>query len=339
MQKLRVNMVSESEFTVQGHGVHTAFRELTDELQTRNDVELTVNKSNKGADITHIQTVGLYSAWKLITGKSKKVVSVHVIPESFVGSIVGATYWLPLARLYLKWFYSRADLLFAVSNTVAHELQATMHIKKPIEVFYNTVSMKSYAGTKDMKASARRSLSIKPKEWVVVGNGQVQPRKRLDTFFETAMLCPDVTFIWIGGIPFKQLGAEYGKMNSLMEQTPPNVRMTGIIDHEKVRTYLHAADVFFLPAEQENHPMCVLEAAGAQLPIVLRDIPEYDDTFKDDALLISHASEAAEHIVSLRDNPSFMEKSKVATLRIAKRFDSKAGAEIAVAKYRELITK
>ena len=31
-ERLTVNMISESEFTVQGHGVHTAYKEITDEI-------------------------------------------------------------------------------------------------------------------------------------------------------------------------------------------------------------------------------------------------------------------------------------------------------------------
>lgn len=34
-KKLIVNMISESEFTVQGHGVHTAYKEITDALRKR----------------------------------------------------------------------------------------------------------------------------------------------------------------------------------------------------------------------------------------------------------------------------------------------------------------
>ena len=159
----------------------------------------------------------------LLFGSGKKVVSVHVLPASFVGSLVGARFWLPLAALYLRWFYGRADMLFAVSGTVAHELKTTLKLgKKRIETFYNTVNMQHYASTPDERVAARKKLGIAEDATLVLGNGQVQPRKRLDTFYETAELLPDVQFIWIGGIPFKRLGADYGEMNHLMEHPPKN---------------------------------------------------------------------------------------------------------------------
>jgi 1,2-diacylglycerol-3-alpha-glucose alpha-1,2-galactosyltransferase len=112
---VRVTQVSESEFTVQGHGVHTAYKELTNALKKRDDVEVVVNQYTQ-TDITHIHTVGLYSLRHLLFSPSKKVVSAHIVPESLVGSLVGVKLWLPLAKLYLRWFYNRADLLFAVSD-------------------------------------------------------------------------------------------------------------------------------------------------------------------------------------------------------------------------------
>ncbi len=338
MKKIKLNMISESEFTVQGHGVHTAYIELTNALRKCDDVNVLVNKDRKDADITHIQTLGLYSLRRLLFGPGKKVVSVHVVPDSLIGSIVLAKYWSPIARAYFKWFYGRADMLFAVSQMVADVLINEMQIdKKRVKLFYNTVDMSKYKCSPKDKASARQALGISKDAFVVIGNGQIQPRKRLDTFIETAIQCPDVRFIWVGGIPFKQLGAEYSKMKKLMTSVPKNVTITDIIPLEAVRSYVQAADVFFLPAEQENHPMCVLEAAGAGLPIILRDIPQYADTFAHDAQLISTSQEAIDTIRALRNDEKLYKKAVKGAQVIAERFDSKNGAQLAIKYYRELI--
>ena len=86
-KKLIVNMISESEFTVQGHGVHTAFVEMTNALKDRDDIDIAVNKARLDADIVHAQTTGLYSMKKMRQSGGKKVVSAHVVPASFIGSI------------------------------------------------------------------------------------------------------------------------------------------------------------------------------------------------------------------------------------------------------------
>ena len=334
-KKLIVNMISESEFTVQGHGVHTAFKELTRALSLRDDVDIEVN-TNRTADIVHIQTIGPYSFMKLLSRNGKKVVSAHVVPDSFIGSLKGAKYWRPIGRWWLKTFYGKADLVLACSGMVRDELRDDMGLTN-VDLLYNTVNMDQYKITADDRKQARKRLNLRSDDFVVVGNGQVQPRKRLDTFISIAKSMPDARFFWVGGIPFKQLGAEASKMQHLMDNLPDNVTVTGVITLEEVKKYYQAADVFILPATQENHPMCVLEAAGASLPIVLRDIPQYNDTFRGHALMASTDEEFIEIVKKLRSDKDFYAKAQSGAKEIAKKFDSRTGAERVVEFYRSLI--
>lgn len=338
MKKIRINMVSESDVSVKGHGVHTAYDEMAKALEKRKDVELLRGEFGKtlDVDIVHLHTFGPYIWRKLLQKGPKKVISAHVVPASLVGSIILAKYWMPLMRRYMRWYYNRADKVLAVSGTVAGVLHKELRVPKDkIETFYNTIDMKQYVFTARDKAMARKKLGIKDDELVVLGNGQVQPRKRLDVFVEMAKELPDVTFIWVGGIPFKQLGADYQAMNRLMSDTPKNLKITGVIPHEEVSDYLAAANVFCLPAEQENHPMCVLEAAGAGLPIILRDIPEYDDTFASDAIRCKDGEFV--DAVRMLQKPAEYKKWQKKTAAIARRFDSDYAAQRLVDLYKQLI--
>ena len=331
-------MVSESEISVQGHGVHTAYEEMADALGKRTDVELIRGEFGKtvDCDIVHLHTIGSYTWRKLFQHGPKKVVSAHVVPASLVGSIALVKYWLPLMTWYMRWYYNKADKVLAVSGKVAEVLHHDLHVpKEKIEIFYNTVDMDRYAFTDKQKATARLKLGLKKNDFMVLGIGQVQPRKRLDIFVKMAKELPDVTFVWVGGIPFKKLGADYNAMQKLMASAPDNLRLAGIIPHGEVSDYLAAADAFCLPAEQENHPMCVLEAAGSGLPIILRDIPEYDDTFKQDALRCTDET-FADAVRLLRDDKKEYARWREKSGRIAKRFDSGAAAERLVKLYRSL---
>jgi 1,2-diacylglycerol-3-alpha-glucose alpha-1,2-galactosyltransferase len=336
MRTLKVNMISESTFTVQGHGVHTAFLEMTNALAARPDANVVVNKFRRKADITHIQTFGPYSLLHLWFGSGKKVVSVHVVPDSLVGSIVGAKRFYGLAKWYLRHFYGRADLLLSVSKMVDDTLRSQLHIKKPTQVLYNTVDMSIYATSPADKNAARVALGLPESAQVVVSCAQIQPRKRFDLFCEAAKALPDTTFIWIGGIPFKHLGADYNHMHQLLNDKPANVTVTGVIEHDDVRRYLQSADVFFLPSEQENHPMAVLEAAGVGLPIVVRDIPEYNDTFKNDVVRGTDET-FVEIIKKLGTDQAFREAAVKGAADIARRFDSRAGGEHLVEAYKSIL--
>ncbi len=339
MQKIRVNMVSESDISVQGHGVHTAYEEMAVALEKRDDVEVLRGAFGRSVDcdVVHLHTLGSYTWRKLFQKGPKKVVSAHVVPASFLGSIIMAKYWLPLARLYMRWYYNRADKVLAVSGTVAKILRDELHVsKEKIEIFYNTIDMSQYAPSAAKKKQARKELGFTSNDFIVIGNGQVQPRKRLDIFVKMAQAFPDVKFVWVGGIPFKQLGADYKSMQRLMAKLPANFTVTGIVPHAGVKDYLMAADIFCLPAEQENHPMCVLEAAGAGLPIVIRNIPEYDDTFGDDAWRCDD-DQFSDAIKKLHDDRAAYKKWQQKSAEIAKRFDSGEAAERLVKLYRQLL--
>jgi 1,2-diacylglycerol-3-alpha-glucose alpha-1,2-galactosyltransferase len=332
---MRISVVSESEFTVQGHGVHTAYVELTNALKKRGDAEVVVNQSGQ-ADITHLHTIGIYALRRLLFDRSKKVVSAHIVPASLVGSLVGAKLWLPLARHYLCWFYNRGDLVFAVSDETKREL-LKLGVTKPIEIVYNLIDTSQYKTTPSDKKAARTALGIAGDAWVVVGAGQVQPRKRIDSFVAVAKELPDTQFIWVGGMPFGKLAAQNKSMQNLIDTAPKNVSFTGVIKHEAVKQYYQAADVFWLPSEQETFGLVVVEAAAVGLPVVLRDIPDYQETFADNALLCPEEKTAG-MIQLLHEDASFYAKAVEQSAKIATRYDSVAGAEHVVGLYKKLLS-
>lgn len=297
--KLRVIVVSESEFSVQGHGVHTAYVETVAALEKQSTVTVTTNNFGR-ADIRHIHTVGPYALFQLLFGSGRKIVSAHVVPESFVGSLVGAKYWLWLARGYLRWFYNCADVVIAVSDQTKSQLRQ-LGVGTRIEVVYNMVDVVKYASLRGKKLALRRQLGVDKDKPVVIGNGQIQPRKRFDTFVNTAKQLPELEFIWVGGIPFGKVAAEHVEMQRLCDEAPDNLTVTGVVSLEQVAEYFAVGDVFLMTSEQETFGLAIVEAAAAGLPIVLRDIADYDATFRPHAVMCDE-SEFAGSIARLLDD-------------------------------------
>ena len=331
---MKVNIISESAFGIVGHGVHTAYLEHIASLQHYPGVEVVTN-SRERADIVHLHTVGTYAFRRLFTSTGKNVVSAHVIPESFVGSLIGARLWAPYARIYLRWFYNRADAVVAVSEDTKDHL-VSMGVKKPITVIHNTIDTSRYENSPERKKKARNALGIKDDAWVVIGAGQVQPRKRIDSFIEAALALPEMQFIWVGGMPFGKMAAEHGAMEQLMSLAPPNVTFTGIMPFEKMCEYYRAADAFFLPSAQETFGLVVVEAAAAGLPVVLRDIPDYAETFKGDVVMANDKS-FVDELLKLKADSAHYKKMASAAERIAQRYDSRIGADALVALYKKLL--
>jgi 1,2-diacylglycerol-3-alpha-glucose alpha-1,2-galactosyltransferase len=320
---VKVNVISESAFTIQGHGVHSAFIDTIAALREYTDCEVMVNSISK-ADIVHIHTLGPYALAKLIFGSGMKVVSAHVTPESFVGSLVGTKYWLGMAKLYLRWFYNRANAVFAVSEEVAKELGA-MGVKSKIYLVPNTIKIQQFQNSPDLREKSRNKLNILPDQFVVVASGQVQPRKRIDVFIEMAKQLPDVMFIWVGGIPFKKLAAESSSMANVMQNHPKNVVFTGLVDRSEVINYFHASNLFFFPSMQETFGIVIVEAAAAGLPILLRDLPVYRVTF---GAGYERGSDATfkDIIDRFRRDRDYYYKWQHNSLSIAQKYDAKAGS-------------
>ena len=337
-QKITVNMASESEISVQGHGVHTAYIETVRALNAHPEIELICGKfdTQVECDIVHLHTVGSKMWKKLLQKGPKKVVSAHIVPDSLVGSLVGARYWKPFALWYLRWFYNKADMLLAVSSETERDLR-NMGVVAPITVLYNFIDTARYQQKTKSRTQLRQELSLPEKGRIVVGAGQVQPRKRIDLFIETAKKCPDTRFVWLGGMPFGKVAAAAAEMKRLVESAPKNVFFPGIVPLEKMVEYYQAADVFFLPSDQETFGLVVVEAAAAGLPIVLRDIPDYKDTFADNALLGATAEDFAAHIQQLSQDETAYETARQNSAKIAQRFDSKSAAGTLKEMYKTLI--
>ena len=338
VKKLIVNVVSESEISVQGHGVHTAYVEMVNALKTHADIEVIPGRFNEqlDCDVVHFHTVGARVWKKLYQKDAKKVISAHVVPDSFVGSLIGARYWKGVAALYLKWFYNRGDVVLAVSDETKRDL-IKLGVKVPIEVFYNFIDTSAYKKKDKKQAIAlRKKLSIPSDAFVVIGCGQVQPRKRIDSFIKVAQRLPDIHFVWVGGMPFKQLAAEYQDMKNVMENAPANVHFPGIVELTDMPAYYTMSDAFFLPSDQETFGLVAIEAAAAGLPVLLRDIPDYKETFAEYALREKTDEAFATAIRKLQSDKKLYTTMQQKSTALAERFDSRQASKRLVQLYREL---
>ena len=317
-----INVISDSAFTVQGHGVHTAYTEHLNGMK-KYSPEFEVHTNQKGfkADITHIHTVGYYGLRFLLGKHGLRFVSAHVVPDSFVGSLVGARLWYPLAKWYLRWFYNRADGVFAVSQEVADEL-VKMKINKPVYVVPNMLDTSAFENSAPKRAKARKNLGIATDQFVVVCSGQVQPRKRVDSFIACARALPHMRFIWIGGIPFKHAAADYKAMQQVISSAPKNVTFTGVIEHEETIPYYQASDLFFLPSEQETFGIVIIEGAAAGLPVLLRDNDQYKITFKDWYESAHNDKEFIVTINKLASNRQFYKAALTKAAKIVDRYET-----------------
>ncbi|MDR1196818.1 MAG: glycosyltransferase family 4 protein [Candidatus Nomurabacteria bacterium] len=336
MKKLKVNILYPTS-APGGHGVETAFREMVNGLGARNDVEVMIN-SWAPADIIHAHDPDPISIIKLLRHKGKRVISGHLTRGSMVGSVVD---WvIPAEFWWYKRFYKMAEAMVAVSATTKQNLIKEFEISAPIAVIENSIDSAKLATTADQKAAFRKSLGFMPDDFIVVSNGQIQPRKKFDEFIDVARQLPKFRFVWVGGIIFKGaikgLAADQARLMKMVDEAPENVLVTGVIPLDEARKYLRVSDVYFHPAVQETFGTAIVEGAAAGLPIVLRKIPDYDHTFKNNALLVE-PEKFSETLQELKKNRELYKKYRAESAKIAKRYDNSAAAEKLVKFYRQIL--
>jgi len=300
-----VNMISESEYFTKGHGVHTAFINIVDMLREKG-VEVWINSRQK-TDIIHIHTIGPYSLYKTFTN-NPVVISAHVIPSSFIGSLKGSQYWLPAASVYLRIFYNRADLVLAVAPKVKDEL-IKIGVQRRIGIFPNPINQKIFKEDAGLREAGRQKIGVTKSDFVVLGVGQIQPRKGFDDFWEVAKNLPKIKFVWSGGKPFKQFTAS-SKETKIGKNQPQNLSIAGPFGYENMPSIYNAADVFFLPSYQENAPMAVIEAGSCGLPLVLRDLTEYKVLYHEGYLAASTNPSFRAAILGLYDDKKLYKQVK-----------------------------
>lgn len=329
---MKVNVVSESEFLPKEHGVHTAYLNHVAMLK-KQGVSVTIN-SLKNVGITHIHTVGPLGLHKLLTS-SKTVVSAHVIPASFEGSLVGAAYWLGSAKRYLRFFYNKANLVLAVAPIVKTELEK-MGVTQRIEIFPNVIDRLVFRTDKSLRALARKRLGLNEDKKVVLGVGQVQPRKGIEDFISISRQLPQFTFVWVGNKPFKILTAQSKELENLLNSLPKNFIFMGGIPYARMPEIYNAADIFFFPSYQENASMAIIEAASCGLPLVLRDLTEYSLLYKEGYIAGRNNSEFKELIQRLFVNEHLFKQQKKASFSLSQKFSFEALGNKLLKYYRNL---
>lgn len=316
--KLKVDVQLER-FVGTANGVWTAYRETMKALKSTENVRI-VDNSNHSPDIVHFHSIGPKYIWSAYRNPGKTIATAHVVPESFVGSIVGGNWWKPVGTKYLRYIYNLADLVLAVSPFVKEKLH-NIGVKSPINVLPNCVDRDKFYPDPELGKEVTINPSFNSDDTVIMTVGQLQPRKGLEDFIQVAEQLPDFNFVWVGGHIYGALSAASKQMDKMIRNSPDNVYFPGVIPYDKMPNYYNAANFFFLPSYQENFPFVILEAAACGLPILLRDIPEYEAILSDNYLKGSNVKEFTANIQETLESKDKYRDYQQRSLSVAEQYD------------------
>jgi 1,2-diacylglycerol-3-alpha-glucose alpha-1,2-galactosyltransferase len=317
---ISIDLCSETEFLkIKGEGVSTSFDSCKKLLLESDELNVSINGEFK-CDIMHSHTYGPYFFLRGLRYKGKKIFTAHVIPESSVGTFPFYRLLMPLIKLYLKTVYNYADVCIAISPTVERSIRK-LAPNATIVSINNPVLKDFWARTTEKRLKGQALLNLKKGEKCILGVGQLETRKGCVDFIEIAKQLPHMQFRWIGGRPFGKFTDGYMDINKAIKSAPKNVQFLGIFNLEEM-PYLYAgADIFIFPSYQENSPLAPLEAAASGIPVVYRDLMEYNTLYKNEYLKADSNDQFVSLINLLLNDPVSYNYSLTISTELLGQFD------------------
>ena len=123
------------------------------------------------------------------------------------------------------------------------------------------------------KMDAKEKLGFNKFRANVLNVGLWTKGKNQGEGLEIARKYPDVDFHFVGN----QAGNFADYWEPLMKDIPDNVRIWG--ERNDVDEFMIAADIFMFNSTWECNPLVLREAIGYGLPVIARNLPQYEDMF------------------------------------------------------------
>ena len=322
---------------MQGEGVNTAFVECAELLQERSDVEVLINSQGHG-DVMHSHTYGPYFFLKGLFYPKRKILTVHVIPDSIKGSLPFAKQLMPFVRWYFKQVYSFADVLIAISPMVEEAIRE-LGVTTRIVRIANPLQIDKWKRTAELRKKGREILNLKEGEFCVLDVGQLQQRKGPEDFIEIGKILPHIQFRWIGGRPFGGMTEGVNRLDRKIEDAPPNIKFAGLFPLDEMPALYAAADAFIFLSYQENSPLAPIEAAASGMPVMYRDLREYKLLYRNEYFKGTTHDEFAEWISKMASDESFYDQGLEVSKQLITQFEKEIIRKQLIGLYKDLMEK
>lgn len=266
---MRVCLYLEMEEKLKASGIASAIRNQRRALEL-NGVEYTSNLKSD-FDILHLNIIGLkslYLAKKFRLLGKKVIIHAHVTDCDFMNSYRFSNQIAPLLRRYLIYYYNQADVILCPSE-YTKEVLLGYGIKKTIIPISNGIDLNKFRFSVEERDRFRRDYSVEGETALCVGHMFI--RKGIKTYVNVAKSFNN-RFFWIGR---RYPKLEEPEVSQLIKSAPPNLNFINYI--EDIVSAYAGSDVFFFPSFCENQGIVVLEAAACGRPLLVRDIPVYEN--------------------------------------------------------------
>jgi len=183
---------------------------------------------------------------------------------------------LSLLQTYMPSFCDAVDLVISPSPGMEKVLRQ-LGVTSAIEVVPNGVDLLLFHQAKPL---SRGEFGYKEDDILLIYAGRIAPEKNLDfllrSFAGVAQAVDNVHLLVVGGGQQSHMDDLKSLVIELDIQS--RVHLTGMVSYDKLPSYLAMSDAFVTASVTEVHPLSVIEAMGAGLPVVGIHSPGVGDT-------------------------------------------------------------
>lgn len=310
---IHINMLTRAD-SVKGQGVMSATEEQIALVSEGLDgYKITINGNVlKSYDMTHLHTINP-EFYLTAIGSSHKhpiIASVHFLPETLEKSI---SLPKPIKEVFYKYvlaFYKQADYLVTVNPRFIDDLVEYGVERDKITYIPNFVSRdKFYRITDRTKAELRQSFGLDPNMFTVVAAGQLQKRKGVLEFIDLATKLPNIQFVWAGDFAFKGISEGRQQIIDRMQNLAPNIHFIGLVERDRMNEFFNMGDVMLQLSFEELFPMTILESMNSNIPLLLRDLREYQPILFDFYLKGNTEDDFINHLLKLQNDTHYYQEA------------------------------
>ena len=271
---MKVLLYAKNQQVVSKSGVGKAMS-MQKEALLANGVEVTEN-SEDSYDVVHINTIfpSDYRMAKRAKKEGKKVVyHAHSTKEDFQNSFTGSNLIAPLFKKWIMKCYRLGDIILTPTE-YSKTLLKGYGIENPVYAISNGVDTSLFSKNILVREDFRKKYGLRQDDKVIMSVGLYFERKGILDFVELAEQMPEYKFIWFGYTPDIQIPS---KVRRAVHKSLTNLIFAGYVPKEELINAYSSCDLFFFPSYEETEGIVVLEALSSEIPVLLRDIPVYEN--------------------------------------------------------------
>lgn len=272
-------------------------------------------------------------------GRCPIVYTNHTRYDLYTGTYVPIPQPAADAVMRILWpeFTSLADVVIAPSPSV-QQIMKEFGVQVPLVVIENGVEIRPFQNPPN--PHSKSSLGLPEEAILLVHTGRLAVEKNLELLLEQFAIAqgmlPQLHLMLIGS------GTLESRLRALAQQlgVQENVHFTGAVDYEEVANYLAAADLYVTASHSEVHPLSLIEAMAAGLPVAAAASPGIVDTVQhlQTGLLVPVPEQGlAAAILALALNPALRQQMGARARQESERYDIRRTVARTLALYEELL--